>query len=310
MKLTHLKIQNFRCFRDQEVSFDDYTCLVGPGGSGKSTILTALRVFFRDTTGSPTDLLILQQEDFHRRDTSREIIITATFSSLEQEAQEDFRHYFRQGQLVISAKAKWNEQSRTAEVKQIGQRLVMAEFAEFFKADGDNASVADLRGIYSQIRTSRSELPSATTKAAMKEALTAFETGHPELCELQAGDDQFYGFTKGANRLQKYIQWVFVPAVKDASTEQVEAKKGALGLLLDRTVRSRMSFSEPLALLRAEVANRYEEILQQNQNALENLSASLSSRLQEWAHPDAKLLLSWRSDPARNISITEPLAEV
>src|SRR5271169_4493989 len=102
MKLTKLRIENFRCFRDQTISFEDYTCLVGPGGSGKSTILTALRVFFRDTAGSPTDLLTLQEEDFHKRDTSKDIILTATFSELEQEAQDDFRHYFRQGQLVIS----------------------------------------------------------------------------------------------------------------------------------------------------------------------------------------------------------------
>jgi putative ATP-dependent endonuclease of the OLD family len=60
--------------------FGDYSCLVGPGGAGKSTVLNALRVFFRDTTGSPTDLLILHEEDFHKRDTTRDVRITLTFS--------------------------------------------------------------------------------------------------------------------------------------------------------------------------------------------------------------------------------------
>lgn len=310
MKLSKLRLENFRCFRDQTILFDDYTCLIGPGGSGKSTILTALRVFFRDTVGSPTDLLTLQDEDFHKRDTSKDIIITATFSDLEQEAQNDFRHYFRQGQLVVSARAKWNDHSRMAEVTQIGERMVMAAFSKFFEAEGDGAPVADLRSIYAEIRNSRPELPSTNTKVAMKEALATFENGHAELCELQAGDDQFYGFTKGSNRLQKYFQWVFVPAVKDASTEQLEAKKSALGQLLERTVRSKMSFSEPLAKLRAEVEERYQAILAENQGALEALSSSLSARLQDWAHPGAKLNLSWRNDPSRHISITEPLAEV
>lgn len=310
MNLSKLRLENFRCFRDQTITFNDYTCLVGPGGAGKSTILTALRIFFRDTSGSPTDLLTLQEEDFYKKDTSRDISITVTFSNLEPEAQEDFRHYFRQNQLVISATAKWNQQSRSAEVRQVGQRMVMTAFAEFFKAEGDGTPVSELRNIYSRIRELHAELPSATTKPAMKDALSKFEASHPELCELHIGDDQFYGFTKGTNRLQKYIQWVFVPAVKDASTEQLETKKSALGLLLERTVRSKMSFSEPLAALQAEVEGRYQTILQENQHALDALSSSLSTRLQNWAHPDANLTLTWRNDPAKHISITEPLAEV
>ena len=89
-----------------EIEFNDYTCLVGPGGSGKSTILTALRIVFRDNTGSPTDLLRLQKEDFHNRDTSKEVVITATFTDLDKDAQEDFKDYFRHGQYVFSAVGK------------------------------------------------------------------------------------------------------------------------------------------------------------------------------------------------------------
>jgi len=38
---------------------------------------------------------------------------------------------------------------------------------------------------------------------------------------------QFYGWTKGSNLLKKYIQWIYIPAVKDASTEQEEGSKTA-----------------------------------------------------------------------------------
>ena len=47
MKLTELKIENFRPFKDETIFFDDYTCLVGPNGSGKSAVLMALNVFFK-----------------------------------------------------------------------------------------------------------------------------------------------------------------------------------------------------------------------------------------------------------------------
>jgi putative ATP-dependent endonuclease of the OLD family len=143
----------------------------------------------------------------------------------------------------------------------------------------------------------------------MNDALRAYESSHPELCELQQSDDQFYGFTKGANLLKKHVEWVFVPAVKDASAEQLEAKKTALEALVERTVRSKMSFSDALKTLREEVEGKYTEILAEKHSALGELSESLTRRLREWAHPDAGLILAWRNDPS-NISIQEPQAEV
>ena len=47
MKLTTLRIENFRSFKDETIHFDDYTCLVGPNGAGKSTVLTALSLYGR-----------------------------------------------------------------------------------------------------------------------------------------------------------------------------------------------------------------------------------------------------------------------
>lgn len=309
MKIATVRIENFRCFVDETVDFNDYTCLVGANGAGKSTILTALRIFFRDATGSPTDLVNLQKEDFHKEDTTKDVIITVTFSDLEPDSETDFKNYVRQGRLVISAIASWNETRKLAEVKQFGQRLVMKAFADYFKAIGDDALVPQLKEIYTKIRESWPELPAPGTGKAMKEALSAFESNHPELCELDRSEDEFYGFTKGANLLKKYIQWVFVPAVKDASTEQLEAKKTALGLLLERTVRSKMSFNESIEPLRNELEEKYKKLLTENQGVLEELSKSLGARLREWSHPNTKLQLKWRDDP-KCISIQEPQAEV
>ncbi|MEX0643479.1 MAG: hypothetical protein WD468_12300 [Pirellulales bacterium] len=64
------------------------------------------------------------------------------------------------------------------------------------------------------------------------------------MCSPVPSEAQFFGFTKGANLLEKYIEWVYVPAVKDASTEQAEAGKCAFKELLDRTVRTRVNFKD------------------------------------------------------------------
>jgi predicted ATPase len=310
MKLSKIRIENFRCFEDETVPLNEYTCLVGANGSGKSTVLTALRVFFGDSPGATGEFAKLQRDDFHNRNTSREISVTLTFSELEPEAEEEFKHYARQGQLVVSAVASWNEPANFAEVKRFGERLVMSTLADFFKAEGEGKKVAELKEIYNTIRESHPTLPGPGSKEAMKKALSDFESSHPELCELGRSEDLFYGFTGGSDRLKKFIEWVFIPAVKDASTEQFEAKKTAFGLLLERTVRSKISFGEKIKALKGEVEKRYADILSENKDALKSLSDSLTARLQEWAHPDALLSLLWRNDPSKNISIQEPQAEL
>ena len=121
----------------------------------------------------------------------------------------------------------------------------MPELAPFFKAEGDGAKVAELKTIYNTIRETITDLPAPGTKDAMIQALREYETTHQDRCRLLPSKDEFYGITKGKNRLEKYLQWVFVPAVKDASTEQTEQRNSALGQLLARTVRAKTKCNPP-----------------------------------------------------------------
>ncbi len=310
MKIESVRIENLRSFKDETVRLNDYTCLVGPNGSGKSTVLCALNIFFRETAHSSTDLTNLQEQDFHGRDTSKPIRITVTFADLNTEAQEDFKDYFRLGKLVVTSEATFDQSKSVAVVKQYGQRLGMPAFEEYFRAQGDGAKVADLKVIYQRLVTSTPDLPKAGTGPQMSDALHAYEAARPDECKLMPSDDEFYGFAKGTNRLAKYIQWVFVPAVKDASEEQTEAKNTALGQLMARAVRARVNFAEPLKKLRDDAMLKYEELLSQSQTELDGLSAALKSRLLEWAHPDASLKLEWHHDIEKGVTVSDPFAEI
>ena len=108
MRISSVRIENFRSFEDETLPLNNYACLVGPNGAGKSTVLTALNVFFRESENLPTDLSQLDQEDFHCKHTDKPIQITVTFTDLDDEAQEDFSDYVRQGQLVVSAVATFD----------------------------------------------------------------------------------------------------------------------------------------------------------------------------------------------------------
>jgi putative ATP-dependent endonuclease of the OLD family len=310
MRIASVRIRNFRGFADQSIEFGDYTSLVGPNGGGKSSVLTALNVFFRNTSNASTDLLKLEREDFHHRNTGEPIEITVTFADLSPEAQQEFKDYFRHGHLVVSAVAKWSDEDGYATVQQYGQRLGLEAFRSFFRAEGDGEPVAELKKVYADLRNKHPELPAANTKAAMVEALHEYEGAHPEDCTLILSQDQFYGVTKGADRLEKYVQWVFVPAVKDATTEQLEAKKSALGLLLERTVRTKVKFDESLEQLRQELGAKYVAMIEAQKSTLHEVSESLNQRLREYAHPDTNLMLQWQYDRQGAFKIAEPLAEV
>lgn len=310
MRIKSVQIKNLRSFIDQKVNLNRYNRLVGANGAGKSTVLCALNIFFRETQNATTDLTALQAEDFHIKNTNEPVEITVEFTDLSPEAQADFSEYFRHGSLVISAIAKFDTASGQAIVKQYGQRLAMLTLAPYFKAANDGAPANELKTIYAQLRATHLNLPVANTKDAMATALHAYETARPSECVLIPSEDQFYGISKGANRLSKYVQWVYVPAVKDAADEQSEVKNSALGRLLARAVRNKVNFSEKVKLIAINAQEEYTKLLQENQGALDEISFSLAQRLAQWAHPEAALRVEWRQDLKKSVQVEEPLAAV
>ena len=310
MRIESVRIKNFRTFYDETVPFDSYTPLVGPNGAGKSTVLNALNVFFRQYTDSKTDLSRLSVDDFHHRDTTCPIEITVTFSDLSKSAVESLSDYVRQGKLIVTAKAKYDEGTERAEVRQYGNRLGMEEFRRWFEAEKSKAPAANLKQIYSELQEKWPDLPKATSKADMATALRTYEAEHPDSCSLIPSHDQFYGVSKGANRLEPYIQWVFVSASKDLSQEGEESKNSALGQLLLRAVRSKVDFSGRVADLKRSLQNDYKKMLSDEQSVLDSVSNSLEEKLQLWANPGAQARVHWKHDLEKSVKVEEPIAAV
>ncbi len=308
MKIKELRIENFRAFKDETIDFDDYTSFVGPNGVGKSTVFHALNLFFRQSKDSQTDLLKLSANDFHHSNTNQPIKVTVTFSSLSDQAKKDLADYVRQDKLIVTAVARYDAISEKADVKQFGNRLGMEEFRKFFEADKNGAKAAELKEIFKSFREKYSEISSASSKADMISALHDYESKNPDNCVLIPSEDQFYGVSRGVNKLESHIQWVFVPAIKDATEESEESTRSALGQLLARTVRSKVSFDERILELRNNVRNEYQKLLDAEQETLDDISGALENRLANWAHPNISASIQWKQDPDKSIKIEEPLA--
>ncbi|WP_141589878.1 ATP-dependent endonuclease [Myxococcus sp. AB056] len=310
MKIKTIRIENFRSYRDETIGLNDYTCIVGTNGAGKSTILTALNIFFRDQSGASTNITHLDEEDFHNKDTNVPVRITLTFKDLSEAAQEDFRDYYRQGELIISAVAKWDPVLKQAEVLQFGQRRVMKKFKQFFAKFNGGEKVSALRDVYDKLRLEIPQLKPVKIRQEMHDELSSYEMSHPELCEPIPSQDQFYGVTKGANRLQRHVHWLYLPAVKDATLEQTESKRSALSALLERALQVGATFDDPLNELRREAEGKYRELLAKKQSVLQNLSTALDVRIRRLVQSDANLRVEWLNAPESYVSIQDPIARI
>ncbi|MBU1905799.1 MAG: AAA family ATPase, partial [Candidatus Omnitrophica bacterium] len=308
MKIESVRIENFRSFKDETIKFDNYTCFVGPNGSGKSTVLNALNIFFRQYKDCQTDFSNLTKEDFHHKNTKDPIKITVTFTELPKKAKEDLSDYVRQDKLIVSSVAKYDSRIDSAEVRQYGSRLGFEDFRKYFEADKNGEKPDVLKNIYLELQKKYTELPKPGSKSVMVKSLKDYEASHPDDCKLIPSPDQFYGVSKGANRLAPHIQWVFVAASKDVTEESEESKTSALGQLLARTVRSKVNFSEKIDGLKNKTQIEYQKILDAEQSALNSISISLKSRLESWAHPGITAQILWKQDSDKSVRVEPPWA--
>jgi putative ATP-dependent endonuclease of OLD family len=91
--IRHIKIENFRSIRNAELyPTQGLNCLIGPGDSGKSTLLDAIDIVLGLRRSYP-----FSDADFHNMDTGKPIIITVTLGDLDEDFKrlEAYGHFFR-----------------------------------------------------------------------------------------------------------------------------------------------------------------------------------------------------------------------
>lgn len=309
MKIKSIRIQNFRSFEDETVCLNRYSCFVGPNGAGKSSVLAALNVFFREQSGAPTDISKLSDEDYFATNTAHPIRITITFDDLNATTQAALSTYVRQDELVVTAEANYDAIAGFGVVRHFGQRHGMVEFRRFFEADKVGAKAAELARIFESLRQQFPELTNARSKDDRADSLRTYEAAHPDQCELIPSEDTFYGIN-GTGKLAPFVQWVYVPAVKDAGEEGQEGKNTALGKIIARAVRTRTNFEGELESLKIQTLASYRELLDRNQASLTEISQSLQRRLESWAHPNVRLGMSWLSDANKSVVFQQPVAGI
>ena len=76
MKLSHLKIKNFKCIENWEFEIEDYISIIGPNNSGKSTTLRAIQLFLNGNKPEP--------DEWPKGTEDQPIVIEGVFSEIEE----------------------------------------------------------------------------------------------------------------------------------------------------------------------------------------------------------------------------------
>ena len=283
MQIKCMNVKNFRSIRDGILNFDNLTALVGPNGSGKSSFLRALEMFH-------VGKLQVTEDDYYNKDTSEEIAIAITFNQLSEEAKTRFSSYIHNEELIVERIIQGTEDK--AKLTYYGSRLQNPSFKDIRKCK----NATDEKKEYERIKEIHG-LPDCKTRVAIKEVLEDWENKNPEKCNLSRAGEQFFGF-KGVSQgyLGKFIKFVHIPAVRDASLDASEGKDSTLTELVKTTIREKLKQKTEIQEFENETKKKYKEIFgQKNSNEISDMSESLTKILRDYV-PDAKINLSWNPE--------------
>lgn len=298
MRIRSLHVTNFRSIKDAELAFSALTALVGKNGSGKSTFLSALELFYEpSSTVAPAD--------FYSEDPDTDIEIALTYDALTAEEKEFFSKYVEGDSLTVVRVFTYSSGKSSSTLH--GMPLQNPDFASARALP----RATDVRARYNELRQTSdySELPSVSSAPNAREEMAKWEAAHPETCERIPDDGQFFGYPGvGRGHLGRYTQFIRVPAVRDADDDATERRGSAITELMNLLVRNALANHPELAELQEQVVAKFAEIMSDDElPQLRRLQDDLTATLTSFV-PDAAVALQW--DKVPELTFTDPQAEV
>jgi predicted ATP-dependent endonuclease of OLD family len=252
MKIKTVRINNFRTLKNVTIPFDSVTTLIGPNGTGKSTVLRALDWFFNGKPGS------LTEKDCSFGAAEEYIEVQVTFAGLTEKDREALGKYAPEGVATFTA---WKRRSPDGSDVLSANAKGFPEFNAIKAASGATAK----KELYSKLRADHAELalPPANTAAAIEQAMMTWEASHTDqlVDALEALQTNFFGFNSGG-KMSGLFDFVLVTADLRASEESIDGKSSIIGRILERSIDRAVADEEIAKIVeesRAKQQQVYEE---------------------------------------------------
>ena len=183
MLIECVSVKNYRSLLDEKLYLENLTALVGANGTGKSTFLRALELFYASSQR-------IKQDDYYNKETLRPINITVTYTNLSDEALRLFSPYLQDNKLVIELVIDWNNEKPI--FKYHGSSLQNPDFVLVRSA----SSAAEKRNLYSELKNSEKyhSLPTWRSQEIAKGELDKWEMENITQCVRMRDDRQFFCF--------------------------------------------------------------------------------------------------------------------
>lgn len=281
MRIKEVYVKNFRSLCDVYISLDKLTALLGPNGAGKSSLLKSLELFF-------TSNAKYEMEDFYNAEINSPIEVSVVFNELSNEALDEFKPYVHNNELRIIKQMHYP--CDKSHQRYYGQKLLNPDFSQF----RGQLKAEDMKSKYNDLRKIFSDLPEARTKDQISNALEEWERNNPSRCQLMNDEHQFFGYKEvGGGKIEKYVRFLPIPAVREASLDATESRGSVLSELMDLTVRKALTEKEELKQLDSDTKAKYEKILSGGE--INVLETELSKMLSMYA-PDVGVKIRWVTD--------------
>jgi len=288
-----IHIQRFRSIYDATLHCDSLTALVGANGSGKSTFLLALDVFY--IAQYPLD-----KHDFYNGDTSEPISIAVTYGELSDAEQSAFKDFLDGETLTVTKRVDDTGNGK------FGQTYFgFTKQHAAFKALRDLANEAERTKCYNELKSQAiyADLPPARNKDERAAALTQWERDHPEECETTEAQHQFFGDRTGSlTSIDRWSKFLLIPAVRDAAADATDGKGSVISELIDMVVRQLLTDDPEIQTLQQEAETKLSEITQRAD--LTQLSHELNITMRQLT-PNTSVSLGWA-----NVKMRMPTPQV